>query len=135
MAEIGITQTTELTDRQVRVLPYLVASRNLSECARLAQVGLRTLYRWMEDMDFREELDRLRGEAAELAYTELKGLMLKAVHVLGSAMEDANPQVRLRAAQTALSVGLKATELKDIQKRLDLLDSALPLWSRRNMRW
>ena len=54
----------------------------------------------MEDDDIRAELGRVRGQAAELACVELKGLMLKAVHVLGSAMEDPNPNVRLRAAQT-----------------------------------
>ena len=61
--------------------------------------------------------------------------MLKAVYVLSSAMQDPNPQVRLRAAQAAMGFGLKVTELEDIQKRLDLLDSALPLWSRRNLKW
>ena len=135
MAENGTTGTTTLSDRQLGALPYLVAAPSASEGARRAQVGLRTLYRWMDDDDFRRELERRRSEAAELAYVELRGLMLKAVHVLGDAMEDEIPQVRLRAAQTALSVGLKAAELKDIQKRLDLLDAALPLWARRNMKW
>ena len=133
MAENGKTDTAPLTDRQLRALPYLVAAPNISEGARLSQVGLRTLYRWIEDDDFRRELERHRSEASELAYVELQGLMLKAVHVLSFAMEDPSPQVRLRAAQTALSVGLKATEMRDIQKRLDLLDDALPLWSRRNI--
>ena len=135
MAENGRTATTELTDRQLRALPYLVAAPTMSEGARVAEVGERTLYRWMNDDDFRRELERRRSEASELAYVELKGLMLKAVQVLGDAMEDSSSQVRVRAAQTALSVGLKATELKDIQKRLDLLDAALPLWTRRNMKW
>ena len=135
MAENGTTETTTLTDKQLQALPYLVASPSISEGARRAEVGLRTLYRWMNDDDFRSELERQRSEAAELAYVELRGLMLKAVHVLGAAMEDDSPQVRLRAAQTALGVALKATEIKDVEKRLDLLDSALPLWTRRNMRW
>lgn len=134
MAENGTTGPTVLTDRQLGSLPYLVAAPSISEGARRAEVGLRTLYRWMNDDDFQSELERQRSEAAELAYVELRGLMLKAVHVLGEAMEDESPQVRLRAAQTALGVGLRATELKDIQKRLDLLDAALPLWAKRNMR-
>ena len=124
-----------MTPRQLAALPYIVASRTASEGARLAEIDRVTLYRWMNDDDFRRELRRLRSEAAELAHLELRGLMLKAVHVLGAAMEDESPHVRLKAAQTALGVALKATEIKDVQKRLDLLDSALPLWTRRNMRW
>ena len=93
MAGNGTSATTTLTENQLRALPYLVASSSISEGARVARVGLRTVYRWMEDSDFRAELERVRGEAAELAYVELKGLMLKAVHVLGDAMEDPNPHI------------------------------------------
>ena len=135
MAENGATGMTTLTDRQLGALPYLVASPSISEGARRAEVGLRTLYRWMDDDDFRRELERRRSEAAELAYVELQGLMLKAVHVLGDAMEDESPQMRLRAAQTALSLGLRATELKEIERRLDILDKALPLWARAQTAW
>jgi len=45
MAENGTNGTTTLTDRQVASLPYLVAAPSIAEGARLAQVGLRTLYR------------------------------------------------------------------------------------------
>lgn len=96
MAENGTIGSTTLTDRQLGALPYLVAAPSVSEGARRAEVGLRTLYRWMSDDEFRSELERQRSEAAELAYVELRGLMLKAVHVLGAAMEDESPQVRLR---------------------------------------
>ena len=134
MAENGTT-TTVLSDKQLRVLPYLVASPTVSEGARVSRVGLRTLYRWMNDADFRQELERRRSEAAELACVELKGLMFKAVHVLGQAMDDPSPHVRLRAAQTALSMGFRATELKEIERRLDILDDALPLWARTQAAW
>ena len=89
----------------------------------------------MEDDEFRRELERLRSEALDLAHVELKGLMLKATQVLGETMDDANPLVRLRAAQIALSIGLKSIEVKDIQRRLQLLDDALPLWATRNAKW
>jgi len=121
-----------LTVNQLQALPYIVAAPSLSEAAKLAEVGRTTLYRWLEDDDFRNELERLRSEATDLAHCELKGLMLKAVQVLGEAMEDPNANVRLRAAHITLSVAFKANELKEIQQRLQLLDDALPLWSTRH---
>ena len=127
--------TTSLTERQLGALPYVVSSPTLSEGAKRAEIARATLWRWMQDDEFRKELECLRDEAAELAHTELKGLMLKATLVLGEAMEDCNPLVRLRAAQIALNAHLKANELKEIEKRLTLLDDALPLWAKRNMRW
>ena len=126
---------TSLSDRQSMALPYLVLSQTLTEAARLADISRTTLYRWLEDDDFRREFECLRDEAVELAHAELKGLFLKAVLVLGAAMEDSNPFIRLRAAQTAINTHIKANELKEIEKRLTLLDDALPLWSRRNIRW
>jgi len=103
--------------------------------AKLAEVGRTTLYRWMENDEFRRELVRLRSEALDLAHVELKGLMLKATQVLGDTMDDTNPFVRLRAAQIALSIGLKAIEVKEIQRRVELLDDALPLWATRHAKW
>ena len=117
------------------MLPFLVATHSRSEAAKLAEVGRTTLYRWMEDYEFRRELERLRTEALDLAYTELKGLMFKATLVVGEAMDDNNPFVRLRAAHIALSMGQKMVETKELQRRVELLEDALPLWSKRNTKW
>ena len=89
--------------------------------------GRTTLHRWMNDDGFRENLERLRAKAADLARTELQGLMLKAIVVLAEAMEDPSPGVRLRAARSTFALGLKAIDLKELQQRLDLLDDALAL--------
>ena len=116
-----------LTERQVAALPYIVAGATLSEGARLASVGRATLYRWVEDDQFRSALERTRSEAAELARTELEGLMLKAVLVLAESLEDPSPNVRLRAANAALALGLKTLDVKDLRRRLDHLDDAMTL--------
>lgn len=126
---------TDLTDKQLQVLPFLVASSSLSEAANQAKVGRTTLYRWMEDHEFRTELERLRSEALDLAHVELKGLMFKATQVIDELLDDSNPLVKLRAAQIALSVGLRAIEVKELQRRVQLLEDALPLWATRNAKW
>ena len=87
----------------------------------------------MNDDDFRRTLEGLRAQAADLAHTELRGLMLKSV-VLAEAMEDSNPGVRLRAAHAALSLGLRAIDLKELQRRVDLLDESVTVWAKRNTR-
>jgi hypothetical protein len=135
MAQNGTDGSTGLSDRQLLALPYLVTATSISEAAKQADVGRTTLYRWMEDDEFRAEFKRLRNEALDLAYVELKGLMFKATQVVGEAMDDPNPFVRLRGAQIAFSVGLKSLEVRELQRRLDLLEDALPLWATRNARW
>ena len=122
---------TSLTDRQAAALPYLVSSPSLSQGAKLADISRATLYRWMEDSEFRDTLERLRSQAADLALSELQGLMLKGAVVLAEAMEDASPSLRLRAANAALSIGLNVRSLKDFQERLDRVDDAFTLWRKK----
>ena len=58
--------------------------------------------------------------------------MLKGALVLAEAMEDPNAHVRVRAAKAALSIGLKAVDLKELRQRIERLDDAFNLWARRN---
>ena len=134
MEQNGTQNTTSLSERQLAALPYLVASPSISEGAGLADVGRTTLYRWMEDPDFRATLERMRSQAADLARIELQGLMLKGILVLAEALEDADPGIRLRAARATLHIGLKAIDLKELRDRLDRLDDALSLLASRRAR-
>ncbi len=132
MEQNGAEKQPPLSDKQLTALPYLVSTKSLSEAARLANVGRTTLYRWINDPDFREELERRRQEAAELADTELKGLKLKALIVFAESMEDPDPYVRLRAAQVAYGFGIKSGDLAEVGKRVERLDDSYHLWYSKN---
>ena len=117
----------DLTDRQVVALPYVAAAPTLAEGARLASIARSTLHRWMEDAQFRRALENARAEAADLARTELQGLMLKAVLVLAESLDHPKPEVRLRAASSAMTLGLKVVDVKELHQRLDYLDDTVDL--------
>ena len=107
----------------------VVSSTSLAQAARDADVHRATLHRWMEDDNFREELVRLRQEAAKLARSELQELMLVSVAVLADAMENAaSHDVRVRAARTALSFGMQLNEMKKLREEIDTLQDALKIW-------
>ena len=116
-----------LTDRQLVALPYVAAAPTLADGARHASIARSTLHRWMEDAQFRRALENARAEAADLARTELQGLMLKAVLVLAESLEHPKPEVRLRAASAAMALGLKVVDVKELKQRLDYLDDTLGL--------
>ena len=124
MEQNGTETSTPLTRRQIDALPYLVASTTLSEGATRANIARTTLYRWMNDPDFRERFETLRNTAADLAHAELRGLMFKGVLVLADAMDSDDPNLRLQAARTTLYAGLRALDLKELEKRLDALEDA-----------
>ena len=122
-------QTSQLSRRQIQALPYLVSCPTLAEAARHAQVTDRTLRRWLNNPSFREECERLRRAANEITHAELNGLSLKAAVVLGEALDDPNPNIRLRAALGSLSIAQKSNEIQELNQQIDRISAALPLWA------
>ena len=127
MSTDGTDSEERLSIRQRKAIPHLVTSDSLAEGARRANISRTTVYRWMDDDDFRRELKRLRDEAAELAQTEIKGMMLDAAMVIRDALDDENPSVRLRAAAATLNLSLKTIHGMDVEKRLNRLTDAVEL--------
>ena len=120
----------KITPRQRIALSHLTAAPSTSEAARQSGISARTIRRWLQDDDFRQELDHLREEAGELAAVQLQGLMLQSVIVIAEAMKDPSVSVRLHAARTALSYGVRLGQLEKFQQQLEAVEDALPLWAR-----
>ena len=129
------TDPTEkrLSNRQREALPHIAAADSLAEGARRANIGRATMYRWMEDDDFRAELERARTEMADLAQAEIQGLMLKAVVVIDQALDGDVSPVKLRAALGAVNAALKVRYGLNVERRLDNIDDALGLFRKDGM--
>lgn len=126
------TDSTEnqLSNRQREALPHIAAADSLAEGARRANIGRATVYRWMEDDDFRADLSRLRAEMADLAQTEMQGQMLKASAVIDQALDGNASPVQLRAALGAANLALKVRYGLNLERRLTRIDDALSLLRR-----
>ena len=122
-------ENSRLTRRQRFALRIVSEASSISEAARRAKIARRTLYRWLEDPHFRDELSRIHHEAAELARQEAHGLMLQAVTVLAEAMNDPDKAIRLRASRYALTFSQQVVDAEKIKKQVEDLEDALPLWS------
>jgi hypothetical protein len=57
-----------LTERQQRVIPYLLASPSTEEACRRARINKTTVYEWLRDETFRHELKRRRDAVIERAH-------------------------------------------------------------------
>ena len=63
-----------LTARQARVIPHLLAAPSLEEGARRAGVIKVTVYEWLKQEVFRQELKRQRDELIERAVESIHRL-------------------------------------------------------------
>ena len=116
-----------LSNRQREALPHIAAADSLAEGARRASIGRATIYRWLEDDDFRAELSRVRAEMADLAQAEIQGLMLKATAVIDRALDGDISPVKLRAALGAINAALKVRFGLNVERRLNRIDDALSM--------
>ena len=114
-----------LTPKQMLAFPYIVSAPSLSKAAEAAQIGRNTLTRWMQDPNFRAEVERAREEIADLALAEIGGLAFKSVVTLADLLEDPSPSVRNYAVRTALQNAFKAKDLTETRRSVAQLENAL----------
>ena len=125
----GKEKNSILTSRQQGALPVIAAAPTIAQAARDCRLSESTLRRWLRDPVFAEELDLLRQEYAGQVGQQCTGLMLRGMNVLAEAMEDPDPNLRLRAARYALTYSVQLQEAMklnaDIREMRDSFDSLL----------
>ena len=120
------TKNSSLSRRQQSALPIIAATPTVAQAARSSGIGESTLYRWLEDDEFRDELTRLRREAAELAKRELQGIMLRSVSTFAEALEHPDMALRLRAARYAMAFAVQISEVEKLRADLQSVEDGIP---------
>ena len=115
------SEDTPLSGRQLQALPHLTTGQTLAHTATAINVSERTLYRWLNEPDFKAAYLDLREVEAEIARAELRGLALKAATTLSKAMDNPDPYISLRAAQTAVNASVKVEDTEDAKRIVRLL--------------
>ena len=81
-----------LTARQMRVIPYLLDAPSIEEGCRRAKVSKVTVYEWLKQEMFRQELKRQRDELIRGALDSLKANVTKATETLLKLLDsDSEP--------------------------------------------
>lgn len=118
-----------LSTKQAKAISALLTTKSVVDAARLAEVGERTLARWLnEDRSFRQALSAAESGLIDNASRRLLQLQDGAIDAIEGFLAegaDVSDNVRLRAAQAALDYLLKLRELRDIEQRLSALEAAI----------
>ena len=101
------------------IIAALMNSGTLAQAAQAAGISSRALYDRMGDAEFRAEYRTAKAAILRQAAQTLNGRIAGAVDTIAEIMQDAdaNPAIRLQAAQTILSQAAKFAE------RLDAVDA------------
>ena len=124
MEQNGTHFAENLTQRQLTALPHLLRPGSLSVQARHAGVGRTTLYRWLQDENFRECLEWLRKETMRFTQAQLQAMSYKAAAALDAALDDDSVRVRLAAARLVLDQAYNAQRDHDLRRRVENLFDA-----------
>ena len=116
-----------LTQRQIVALPHLLRPGPITEQARNAGISRNTLYRWFEDENFRECLERLREETLRFSQSEFQAITLKAVEAINDALDSNDIRIRLQAARIVMQESRNAQYDQNMQRRIENLFDAFLL--------
>lgn len=113
----------ELPIRQRKAVWILAATGNVTRAAEEAEVSTHTIYRWLDDQTFRNELRAVELQVLENLSRRLLDLTNKAITTLDGLLSDKNSTTRLRAAQTIIEGALKLREIMSIEERVAKLEA------------
>ena len=118
-------ENVKLTLRKERAIPLVLASRTIEEGCRDAGISAVTWYAWLKDEEFRNEVERQRKAVITEALDRLKGSVIGAVEGLRTLLDAEEKNIRLRACREVLDYFLKARELEDIEKRINIIEQTM----------
>ena len=117
---------SRLTPRQQAVLPVVALAPSIAQAAHESGLSERTLRRWLDDPNFREQLSRLHREACNVARRQLQALMPHLISVLATeAIENPDPALRIRAARYAMNYAVRFCDFDRLSDDLRDLRAAL----------
>jgi len=116
--EMESSGETSLTPRQLKFLPYYLSCRSIEEACRKAHVSRPTVYGWLEDGEFSEEVRKQKDLIYGRAIDSLSAGTDNAVAKLMKLLNSRNENIALRAAQSiiTLAIKIKETQIADSQR-------------------
>ena len=117
----------KLGRKKEEAIAALLTQRNAEEAARVAKVGIRTLYRWQKDPVFDAAYRAARRASFGQTLARLQQGSSAAATTLLKVMVDSNTpaSTKVRAADSVLNHSTKAIEIEDILARVSELERTL----------
>src|SRR2546423_15496705 len=115
------------TNRQEKAIIALLNQPTMKEAEEAAGVHEVTLWRWLQQPEFRKSYMEARRLAVQRAIARIQAVTTEAVETLREVMNDQSSKgsERIAAAKAILDYALKGIELEDHEQRLSELEAKL----------
>ena len=118
--------TTQRKKNEDPLLLALACGATVEAAARQCGLSDRTVYRRLQDHEFKKRLENVRTDMIQRSAGMLTAAAGEAVRTLLSLQKDAIPAaVRLGAARAILEVGMKIRQIVEIEQRLAELEEVV----------
>jgi hypothetical protein len=116
-----------VTSKQEKAIIALLKEPTTREAAEAAGVSEVTLWRWLQNSEFRASYMEVRRVAVQRAIARTQAATSEAVETLREVMSDksAKGSERISAAKAILDYAMKGIELEDHEQRLEELEAKL----------
>lgn len=108
------------------IIAALLENPTIDAAAKACGISRQTVYKRLDDAEFKREYTRLRRKVVENSCGVLQARIGEAAETLAEIMNDgkAPKMARVLAAKAVLEFGLKTIETLDILPRLEALEAA-----------
>ena len=113
-----------LKPKQKRAIAALLV-KTPDEVCEAAGISRPTLWRWMQQEDFKAELQNAQDELFSASLGQMKSHLQAAVQKVAALMESPRPDVALRAAQSLIEYNLRIRQLENLEARLAEIEAAV----------
>ena len=120
-----IDKKSELTARQLKAIPVIVANPTYTEGCKKAKLNRTTFYEWLKIPEFKAELDRQRDEIAAEAFGVLSQSLTKAIETLVSLLNNKDGRLKRLAAKDIIDFIIRHKENEDLDERLTAIEQRL----------
>jgi hypothetical protein len=106
-----------------KALIALLETTSVRQAAEKCGLSERTLFKFLEDADFKTEYRNARRQTVESAIAKLQNAASEAVERLKDLMHCENPVVEARCAQIIYENSVKGMEMLDLAERLEEIEN------------
>jgi len=122
MAKVRCRKMSQNVTKKQKAVELLGFGFSVVETSEKVGVNRKTIQRWLELEDFKNQVLEQQKETLERVSKRLSSLALQGLETLSELMQSENETIRLRASSSVLSRFTEILELLRLEKRLEVLE-------------